>query len=215
MDRLLKEERIYIAGMVKKISATGCNVLLIQKSILRDATNELSLHYLAKAGIMVVKDIEREDVEFISKTIGATPVSHIDHLTPEKLGKAGKIEEASLGDDSKILKVTGVPHSKTISILLRGSNQLVLDESDRSVHDALCVVRSLVKNRGLIPGGGAPEIEISQKLAQYSTTLSGVESLVVRAYADALEVIPYTLAENAGLNPINIVTELRNKHIKG
>jgi len=92
---------------------------------------------------------------------------------------------------------------------------LVIDEADRSVHDALCVVRSLVKNRGLIPGGGAPEIEISQKLAHYSTTLSGVESLIVRAYADALEVIPYTLAENAGLNPITIVTELRNKHIKG
>jgi T-complex protein 1 subunit delta len=111
MDRLLKEERVYIAGLVKKIAASGCNVLLIQKSILRDATNELSLHYLAKAGIMVVKDIDRDDVEFISKTIGCTPVAHIDHLTPEKLGKAGKIEEVSLEDDSKVLKVTGVPHS--------------------------------------------------------------------------------------------------------
>jgi len=215
MDRLLKEEKKYIAEMVKKIAESGCNVLLIQKSILRDATNDLSLHFLAKKNIMVVKDIEREEVEFISKTIGAIPVAHIDHLTADKLGKAALIEEVSLSDDSKILKVSGTPNSKTITILVRGSNHLVVDEADRSIHDALCVVRSLVKNRGLIPGGGAPEIEISQKLASYSATLSGVESLVVRAYADALEVIPYTLAENAGLNPITIVTELRNKHIKG
>jgi len=215
MDRLLKEEKKYIAEMVKKIAESGCNVLLIQKSILRDATNDLSLHFLAKKNIMVVKDIEREDVEFISKTIGAIPVAHIDHLTADKLGKAALIEELSLSDDSKILKVSGVPNSKTITILVRGSNHLVVDEADRSIHDALCVVRSLVKNRGLIPGGGAPEIEMSQKLGTYSASLSGVESLVVRAYADALEVIPYTLAENAGLNPITIVTELRNKHIKG
>lgn len=88
MDRILKEERKYIAGLIKKIVASGANVLLIQKSILRDATNDLSLHFLAKKWIMVVKDIEREEVEFISKTIGAVPVAHIDHLTPEKLGKA-------------------------------------------------------------------------------------------------------------------------------
>jgi len=97
-------------------------VLLIQKSILRDALNELSLHFLAKANIMVVKDIDREDVEFISKTIGAIPVAHIDHLTPDKLGKAGLIEEVTLSDDSKVLKVTGVTNSKTITILCRGSN---------------------------------------------------------------------------------------------
>lgn len=137
MDRILKEERKYIAGLVKQIEKSGANVLLIQKSILRDAVNDLSLHFLAKKGIMVVKDIEREDIEFISKvtrlftvlkaqTIGATPVAHIDHLTPEKLGKAALIEEAVLSDESKVLKVTGVnPNAKTVSVLVRGSNQLV------------------------------------------------------------------------------------------
>jgi len=215
MDRILKEERRYIAGMIKQIEKSGANVLLIQKSILRDATNDLSLHFLAKKGIMVVKDIERDEIEFISKTIGAIPVAHIDHLTADKLGKAGLIEECSLGDDSKILKVTGVQGAKTVSILVRGSNQLILDETDRSLHDALCVVRALVKNRGTVPGGGAPEVEIAQKLAEHSRTLSGVDSLVVRAFADALEVVPYTLSENAGLNPIVVVTELRNRHIKG
>lgn len=216
MDKILKEERRYILDLVKKVIASGANVLLIQKSILRDAVNELSLHFLAKKNIMVVKDIEREDVEFISKTLLLTPVAHIDQLVPEKLGFAQRIETVSLNDDSKILKITGVPNkSKTVTILCRGSNQLVLDEADRSLHDALCVVRSLVKSRGQIPGGGAPEIYMSQKLIEWSKTLTGVESLCVRAFGEALEVIPYTLAENAGLNPIVVVTELKNKHAQG
>jgi T-complex protein 1 subunit delta len=216
MDRILKEERKYIAGLVKQVEKSGANVLLIQKSILRDAVNDLSLHFLAKKGIMVVKDIERDDVEFICKTLGCVPVSHIDHLTAEKLGKAALVEEANLSDESRALKITGITHPhNTVTVLVRGSNHLVLDEAERSFHDALCVVRSLVKNPGIIPGGGAPEIELSQKLAEYSRSLGGVDSLVVRAFADALEVIPYTLAENAGLSPIVVVTELRNRHIKG
>lgn len=162
MDQILKEERRYILDLVKKIIASGANVLLIQKSILREAVNELSLHFLAKKGIMVIKDVEREDVEFIAKTLMLTPAAHIDQLTPEKLGSAKLVETVQLGDDTKVLKITGVPAaSKTVSILCRGSNQLILDETERSIHDALCVVRSLIKSRGLIPGGGAPEIRIS------------------------------------------------------
>lgn len=111
---------------------------------------------------MVVKDIEREEIEFISKTINATPVAHIDQLKPEKLGTAEFCGEERLDDDSLIFKITGCPSVKqTTTILCRGSNGLVIDEAERSIHDALCVVRSLVKKRGLIPGGGAPEIEIS------------------------------------------------------
>lgn len=173
MDRIMKEERKIIADMVKKIAATGVNVLLIQKSILKDATNDLSLHFLAKKGIMVVQDIERDDVEFISKTIGAIPIAHIDNMTPDKFGHAELCEEARLADDSKIFKITGVKNNKTVSVLLRGSNGLVLDEAERSLHDALCVVRSLVKSKALIPGGGAPEIEISRQLDEYSRTLKG------------------------------------------
>ncbi|CAD8084802.1 unnamed protein product [Paramecium sonneborni] len=215
MDKILKEERKYIVDLVKKIVASGANVLLIQKSILRDAVNDLSLHFLAKKGIMVVKDIEREDVEFISKTLCLVPVAHIDQLTPEKLGTAGLVETVHLNDESKVLRITEVAaQSKALTILVRGSNQLVLDEADRSIHDALCVVRSLVKSKGLIPGGGAPEIHLSLRLTQMANTLTGAKSMCVRAFADALEVIPYTLAENAGLNPINVVTELRNRHLK-
>ena len=148
MDRILKEERKYIIDLVKKIKASGCNLLLIQKSILRDATNDLSLHFLSKAGIMVIKDIDREEVEFISKTTGAIPVAHVDHLTSEKLGKATLVEEITMSEGTKIVKVTGVPNNqKTVSILVRGSNVLLLDEAERSLHDALCVIRSIVKKR--------------------------------------------------------------------
>ncbi|MBA0615988.1 hypothetical protein Godav_016083, partial [Gossypium davidsonii] len=215
MDRILKEERNYILGMIKKIKATGCNVLLIQKSILRDAVTDLSLHYLAKAKIMVVKDVEREDIEFITKTLNCLPIANIEHFRVEKLGHADLVEEVSLGD-GKIVKVTGIKDmGRTTTVLVRGSNQLVLDEAERSLHDALCVVRCLVSKRFLIAGGGAPEIELSRQLGAWSKVLHGMEGYCVRSFAEALEVVPYTLAENAGLNPIAIVTELRNRHAQG
>ena len=216
MDRILREERAYILNLCKTIQKTGCNVLLVQKSILRDALNDLSLNYLAKMKILVVKDVERDDIEFVCKTLGCTPVAHIDHFTEDKLGKADLVEEVNLGSGSRVVKVTGVPHvGRTISMLIRGSNRLVLDETDRSLHDALCVVRSLVKQRFLIAGGGAPEIECSLALAKWAKTLTGMHSACVSAFAEALEVIPYTLAENAGMNPIAIVTELRKRHVEG
>lgn len=216
MDRILKEERKYIVDLVKKIVATGCNVLLIQKSILRDAVNDLALHFLAKKKIMVIKDIERNDVDFICKTINAIPVPHIDQFTAEKLGTANLVEEVSVGSDKKMVKVTGCPsQNKTVSILVRGSNQLVLEEAERSLHDALCVVRALVKKRMLVPGGASVEMEVSQKLQAYSRDIYGSDSYCVRAYGEALELVPYTLAENAGLDPIGFVTELRNRHIQG
>ena len=165
MDRILKEERKYILDLVKKVSSTGCNVLLIQKSILRDAVNELALHFLAKKNIMVIKDIDRDQIDFVAKTLMATPVAHIDHFTNEKLGSANLVEEVNAGGERKIVKITGCPNQgKTVSILLRGSNQLVLDEAERSLHDALCVVRALVKKRSLVPGGAAVEMEVAQKL---------------------------------------------------
>jgi T-complex protein 1 subunit delta len=107
MDRILKEERKYILDLVKKVSSTGCTVLLIQKSILRDAVNELALHFLAKKNIMVIKDIDRDQIDFLSKTLGAIPVAHIDHFTPEKLGFAKLVEEVVYGGENKIVKVTG------------------------------------------------------------------------------------------------------------
>jgi len=215
MDRILKEERKHIINLVKHVVGTGCNVLLIQKSILREAVNDLSLHFLAKKNIMVIKDIDRDQIEFISKTTGAIPAAHIDHFTADKLGSAKLVAEYSVGD-KKVVKVTGCPNAgKTVSILLRGSNKLMLDEAERSLHDALCVVRALVKKRALVPGGACVEMEVATKLMQHSRSIFGVNSFVMKEFSEALEIIPYTLAENAGMDPILFVTELRNQHIRG
>jgi len=214
MDRILRAERKFILGMCKKIKKSGCNVLLIQKSILRDATNDLSLHFLAKMKIMVIRDIERDDIEFISKTLGCRPVAHIDSLTPDKLGSAALCEE--VGEGKKIVKITGVANpGKTMTCVVRASNKLVLGEAGRSLHDALCVVRSLVKEQFLISGGGAPEMEMALQLENWAKTLTGGEAYCARAYAEALTTIPATLAENAGMHPLSIVTELRARHAKG
>ena len=141
MDRILKEERNYILGIIKKIKSTGCNVLLIQKSILRDAVTDLSLHYLAKAKILVIKDVERDDIEFITKTLNCLPIANVEHFREEKLGFADSVEEVSIGD-GKIVKITGIKNvGRTTTVLVRGSNQLMIDEAERSLHDALCVVR--------------------------------------------------------------------------
>lgn len=247
MDKILKEERQYLLNIAKTIKKYKCNVVLIQKSILRDAINEMALHFMNKLGIMVVKDIERDEVEFISKTVGCHPIADIDSFAEDKLGSADLIEEVEQAEAS-ILKVTGlkpVPlpaankggdsngngsagesdngapllkrekHAPTCSIVCRGVNTLVLDETERSIHDALCVIKCLVKQQALIAGGGAAEIEVSRVLNTEADTLGGTEAVCWKEFAEALEVIPTTLAENAGVNAINAVTELRQKHAAG
>ncbi|CAX42144.1 cytosolic chaperonin complex subunit, putative [Candida dubliniensis CD36] len=217
MDKILKEERAYLLNICKKIKKAKCNVLLIQKSILRDAVNDLALHFLSKLNIMVIKDIERDEVEFLSKAIGCKPIADIDNFTEDRLGSADLIEEID-SSGSKIVEITGVTSKNikpTVSVIIRGANNLVLDETERSLHDALCVIRCLVKQQALIAGGGAPEIEVSRQLMKEANKLSGVEQFVYKEFAQALEVIPTTLAENAGLNPINVVTDLRNRHENG
>jgi len=216
VDRILREERQYILNICKKIKASGCNVLLIQKSILRDAVSDMALHFLSKLKIMVIKDIERDQIEFVSKTLGCTPAASLDHFKPEVLGAAKCVERVAMGE-KKVTKVTGVTKGKgkTASIIIRGSNSLLLEEADRSLHDALCVLRCLVQKPMLVNGGGAPEIEVAEALMKLAKTLGDVESYGVKAFARALEVIPYTLAENAGLDPVKTVTELRKVHQDG
>lgn len=226
MDRALKEERKYLLGLCKKIKDAGVNVLLVQKSVLRDAVTAQSLDFLAKLKIMVVTDVERNDVEFITKTLGCMPVANIENLTPDKFGHADLVVEEGT-PSGKIIKVTGVhqpPPStlnrelfgKTICFFLRGSNALMLEEAERALHDSLCVIRSIVKKRAIMPGGGAGEIEVCLRLGKYARERAeGIQTFCMRAYADAFEMLPYTLAENAGLQPIYIVTELRNAHAAG
>lgn len=223
MDKILKEERQYLLNMVQKIKKARCNVLLIQKSILRDAVNDMSLNFLQRLKILAIKDIERDEVEFLCKSTGCKPIANVDSFTEDKLGTADLVEEVS-SSGARYVKITGiqlpkqppnVPHSATVSIVARGANTLVLDEAERSLHDALCVIRCLVKKRAMIVGGGAPEIEVSNQLGRLSNSLKGTESICFKAFADAMEVIPTTLAENAGLNSIKVVTELRSRHQQG
>ena len=175
MDKILKEEREYLLKMCKKIKKTGCNVLLIQlrcfhtkyltilsvlvlisyarfhprKSILRDAVTDLSLHFLAKLKIVVVKDIERDEIEFLSKSTGAKPVADIEAFSEDKLGYAELVDETQKAG-ARVVKITGVKNpGRTVSVLCMGSNSLVLEETERSLHDALCVVRCLVKKRSV------------------------------------------------------------------
>jgi T-complex protein 1 subunit delta len=215
IDKVLKEERAYIQKLLRPIIKSGCNVLLIQKSILRDAVSDIALHYLSQRKIMVIKDIERTEVDFISQSLNLQPVADPEQFTADKLGSAENVNEIAT-PSGKIIKVTGVSNpGKTVSILCRGSNRLVTDEAIRSLHDALCVIRSLVKYKYLIPGGGAPEMAVSVLLEEYANTLSDVHGYCIKEFARSLQMLPTTLAENAGMNPVNIITELRSQHAQG
>lgn len=217
MDRILRQERQHILKLCKAIKKTGCNVLLLQKSILRDAYNELSLHFLAKMGILVVTDVERSDVDFICRTLGCQPVAHEDQLHADKLGHAESVKTVWMeGSSDKVVRFDGVRNpGKTVTVLLRGSNELVLAEAARSLHDAQCVVRNLVQERYMIAGGGAAETHVSLRLRKHAEGLTGKDAHCFKAFAEALEVIPYTLAQNAGMKPIHVVTELRAQHAAG
>src|SRR6266850_716887 len=147
MDKVIKEGRTYLLNICKKIKKTGCNVLLIQKSILRDAVDDTSLTFLKRLNILVVKDVERDEIDFLTKSLGCKPIADIEAFSEDKLGYADLVEETN-NDGTKVVKITGVKNrGRTVSILAMSSNQLVLDECERSIHDALCVVRCLVKKR--------------------------------------------------------------------
>lgn len=214
IDRLLEQERKLTAKMCKKIASSGCNVLLLQKSIMREAVSDMALHFLKKLKITVIDDIEREEIDFIATTTGATPVATIDEFTSDKLG--------SMGELTVVDGVTYISRNqdeeksvKTCTIIVRGANKLILDEAVRSVHDGLCAIRCLIKKGFIIPGGAAVETEIARCLYERSHSQTGVGQYCMRAFADAFEIIPLTLAENAGLSPITTLTELRRVHKKG
>lgn len=239
INRLLEQERKITLRLCKAVAKTGCNLLLVQKSILREAISDIALHYLKKLKITVIDELEREEMEFVSAATGAVPVATIEEFTADKLGAMAELrvedgityvtnvakgaagEEAKEGKGAKDASATSAapaaPASqrKTCTIVVRGANKLILDEAERSIHDALCAVRCLVKLPLLIPGGGAVETEVARRLYEFAATQEGATQYCVRAYADAFEVIPLTLSENAGLAPIQSVTELRRAHADG
>ena len=209
MEAFLKQEEEMLRDMVEKIAAVGANVVLCQKGI-----DDMVQHFLARKKILAVRRIKKSDIEKLAKATGGKVITNMDDMTPEDLGYASLVEERKIGDD-KMTFIEGCKHPRAVTILIRGGTERIVDEAERSLHDALCVVRDIVEEPKVLAGGGAPELEISKMLKRYAETLPGREQLAVRSFAEALEAVPVTLTENAGLDPIDILSELRARHEKG
>ena len=209
MDAFLKQEEDMLRDMAEKIAKTGANVVLCEKGI-----DDMVQHFLARKGILAVRRNKKSDMEKLAKATGGKIVTNLDGMTSADLGYAALVEERKIGDD-KMTFIEGCKHPKAVTILIRGGTQRIVDEAERSVHDALCVVRDVVEEPKIVAGGGAPELEVSRMLKKYAETLPGREQLAVKAFAEALEAVPITLTENAGLDPIDIISELRARHEKG
>ncbi|XRP96388.1 thermosome subunit beta [Methanocaldococcus sp. 16A] len=207
MEFIEQEEKM-IKDMVEKIAATGANVVFCQKGI-----DDLAQHYLAKKGILAVRRVKKSDMEKLAKATGARIVTKIDDLTPEDLGEAGLVEERKVAGDAMIF-VEQCKHPKAVTILARGSTEHVVEEVARALDDAIGVVKCALEEGKIVAGGGATEIELAKRLRKYAETVAGREQLAVKAFADALEVIPRTLAENSGLDPIDMLVKLRAAHEK-
>jgi thermosome len=209
MEAFLKQEEGMLKEMVEKIAAIGANVVLCEKGV-----DDMVQHFLARKGMLTVRRIKKSDMEKLAKATGGKIITNMDDMSASDLGYANLVEERKIGDD-KMTFVEGCKHPRAVTILIRGGTQRIVEEAERSVHDALCVVRDIVEEPKIVAGGGAPELEMSRTLRKYAETLPGREQLAVKGFADALEVIPSTLTENAGLDPIDILSELRARHEKG
>ncbi len=209
IEAFLKEEEVMLKDMVEKILASGANVVICQKGI-----DDMVQHFLARKAVIAIRRAKKSDMEKLAKATCGNIVNSLADIAPEDLGQAALVEERRIGDD-KMTFVEGCKHPKAVSILIRGGNQRIIAEAERSIHDALCVVRDLIQEPKIVAGGGAPEVEVASVLKKYAGTLPGREQLAVRIFAEALETIAVTLAENAGLDPIDILSQLRARHEKG
>ena len=198
-----------LKGMVDYIVNSGANVLVIQKGV-----DDIAQHYLAKKGVMAMRRAKRSDIENLAKASGARIITTVDDLSAKDLGYAKLVEERRIGKD-KMVFVEGCKNPKSVTILIRGGTDRMVDEAERSLHDAKCIVRNVVQDPWLVPGGGAPEEEVASKLRDFARSFSGREQLAVLKFAEAMEEVPLTLAENSGLDPVDILVELRSSHAKG
>ena len=208
IQKFLDEEEKTLRNMVEKVKKSGANVLICEKGI-----DDLAQHYLAKEGLYAVRRVKRSDMEKLAKATGGKVVTNLDDLKSSELGAAEQVEEVKIAD-SQMTFVTGCKNPKAVSILIRGGTEHVIDEVERSLHDALKVVAVATEDGVIVPGGGASEIELSLRLREYGQSVGGREQLAIDAFASALEVIPWTLAENAGMDAIDVVIELKNAHSK-
>ena len=209
MQMFLEEENRMLKSMVDKIHEIGANVLICQKGI-----DDIAQHYLAKLGILSVRRVKESDMTKLSKATGGRISSNIDDMTPKDLGAAELVEQRKVETDKWVF-IEGCKNPKAITLLLRGGSQRVVDEVDRSMHDSLMVVKDVIEKPAVVAGGGAPEEFLASHLKEWANKFEGREQLAIKKYAEALEIIPLTIAENAGMDPINTMVTLRAKHSQG
>ncbi len=209
LQLFLDQEEKMLKNMVDKIINSGANVVVCQKGI-----DDMAQHYMSKAGILAVRRVKKSDMEKLSRASGGAVVTNIDEISESDLGHADLAEEKKTGGDS-MLFITGCKNPKAVSLVIRGGTEHVVDSLERALEDALRVVGVVIEDEKLVAGGGSPEVELSLRLNEYAATLKGREQLAVNKFANAIEVIPRTLAENAGLDPIDMMVELKSQHEKG
>jgi thermosome len=209
LSLFLEEEENYIRGLVEKIQASGATVLICQKGI-----DELAQHYMSKAGIFAIRRAKKSDMEALSKATAGRIVTNIDDLTADDLGHAAKVEERKIGE-SNMTFITGCPEAKSVSVLLRGGTEHVVDEIRRAFDDAVGVVSVAWEDGAVLTGGGSVLAALSRDLRTFAESIGGREQMAIEAFASALEIIPRTLAENAGLDPVTTLIELRKAHADG
>lgn len=206
LEAFLKQEEIMLRKMVEKIKASGANVIFVQKGI-----DDLAQHYLAKEGIMAVRRVKRSDIEKLAKATGAKIVSSLDDLTPKDLGTAGLVEERKIAGEAMVF-VQECKDPKSVTIFVRGGTEHVVSEVERAIKDSIGAVASSLEDGKYVTGGGSIEIELAKRLREFATKVGGREQLAIEAFAEALESIPVALAENGGLDAIDVLVELRAKH---
>jgi archaeal chaperonin len=209
MKMFLEEENKMLKNMVDKIISSGANVAICQKGI-----DDVAQHYLAKSNVLSVRRVKESDMTKLSRATGARIVNNLEDLGSKDLGSADLVEERKVETDKWVF-IEGCKHPKAVTILIRGGSQRVVDEAERSIHDALMVTKDVMEKPSIVAGGGSPESYVAGKLREWSSTLSGREQLAADKFAESLEVIPLALAENAGMDPIDTLTELRSKQTKG
>ncbi|MEE3090273.1 MAG: thermosome subunit beta [Candidatus Thermoplasmatota archaeon] len=205
----LEEEQGYIRGLVETICATGANVVICQKGI-----DDLAQHYLAKAGVFAIRRAKKSDMEALAKATGGRVVTNIDDLSDADLGHAARVEERKIGE-SDMTFLTGCPEAKSVSVLLRGGTEHVVDEIRRAFDDAVGVVAVAWEDGAVLTGGGSVLASLSRDLRTYAEGVGGREQMAIEAFASALEIVPRTLAENAGLDPVTTIIDLRKAHADG
>lgn len=209
IEAFLKQEETMLKDMANKILASGANVVICQKGI-----DDMAQHFLARKGIIAIRRAKKSDMEKLAKATGGKIVTKLDDIALSDLGCAALVEERRIGED-KMTFVEGCKHPKAVTVLIRGGSQRLIAEAERSIHDALCVIKDLIEEPKIVAGGGAPELEMAGVLKKYAESLPGREQLAVRVFAEALESIAVTLTENAGLDPVDVLSELRSRHERG